>query len=217
MGFGSLAYVTGSDIFAGVLFQCRPIPVFGDCDLCFSDSGMDGHLGGMVELQNFVNEYMGDPNLVIHLEESIRVCLGSGGQRLSLLGIADLIKEGNCLDGLEMFFWEQNGQGSGLCFTIVWLSGKGVSGGIGLSSSWDNLEFEEGEELSPSALSSIEWVWFLEVSKVLVVCVNLKFLSVEVMLPFLESSDNCQHFQVIDIIIKLGVLEFHRNTIHHLP
>ena len=70
---------------------------------------------------------------------------------------------------------------------MIWTLGKCIGGSIRLSCSQDNLEVEEGEELSPSVLSSIEWVWLPEICKVLVVCVDFKLLSIEVMLPFLKS------------------------------
>ena len=63
--------------------------------------------------------------------------------------------------------------------------GKCVGSSIGLSCSWDDLEVKEGEELSPSVLSSVKQVWLPEVHEVLVVHVDFKLLSVEIVLPLL--------------------------------
>ena len=90
-----------------------------------------------------------------------------------------------------MLFQKQCGQGSGLGLAIVRSLGKCVGGGIGLSGSWDDLEVEQGEELSPPVSSSVKQVQFPEISKVLVVRMYLKLLSVEVVLPFLKSLDDC--------------------------
>ena len=68
---------------------------------------------------------------------------------------------------------------------MIWSLGKCIGSSIRLSCSRDNLEVEEGEELSPSVLSSIEWVQLLEICKVLVVHVDFKLLSVEIVLPLL--------------------------------
>ena len=86
-----------------------------------------------------------------------------------------------------MIFRKESGQGTGLGLTMIWTLGKCIGSSIRLSCSRDNLEVEEGEELSPSVLLSIEWVRFPEVGEVLVVCVDFKLLSIEVVLPFLKS------------------------------
>src|ERR1700731_2041458 len=118
---------------------------------------------------------------------------------------------------MEMLFQEKGGWRLGLCLAIVQPSGECIGSSIQFSGSGNDLKIKEGEELSPLVLSSVEWIWFPEIGKVLVVSMYLEFLSVEVVLPLLKGPDNHQHFQVIDIIVELGISEFHGNTVNHLP
>ena len=83
-----------------------------------------------MKFQNSSGEHAGDPNLIVDLEESFGVCLRSGGQGFSFLGITDLIQEGNYLGRLETFFWEQSSQRLRLHLAIVGSLGKCIGSGI---------------------------------------------------------------------------------------
>src|ERR1700719_3321815 len=123
-GFRSLTYVAGCDIFAGVLLKGGPVPILRDCHLGFSDSGMYSCPRRVMEFQNFLSENPRNPNFVHDLEKPFGIHLQSCRQGLSFLGITDLVQEGYSLGGVEMLFWKQGGQGPGLCFSIIQLSGK---------------------------------------------------------------------------------------------
>ena len=88
-----------------------------------------------------------------------------------------------------MLFQVKGGWRLGLCLAIVQPSGECIGSSIQFSGSGNDLKIKEGEELSPSILSSIEQVWFPEICEILVVHVYLKFLPIEVVLPLFKGPD----------------------------
>ena len=70
-------------------------------------------------------------------------------------------------------------------------------------------EVEAGEIERPSGLLAIELLRDSKVFKVLVVCEDLNWMasSFKIVAPFLETSDYCEHLNVVDLVVAFDRTE----------